>query len=233
VWLSPSRCARSALAAVVLTAGCSQVVNIERNTDAHNLAQLNPFGSVVEYDVDPALVIDVPHRVCIGPVTISAHQPKPDDRPPSPTSAQQWTELPGMLQRSFEAHARVRLEDLDIAVIASKAGEDPIQAALDGCTYLLTADLVEDNEIYTLFWSRRQVGVELRLAAVESDQTVWSARHVDARNEGSLPLDPLSLVVSVVRTQDFASDSDILPSMIDDVMRHLFATFPELPADAK
>jgi hypothetical protein len=221
------------LAAALLTAGCSGVANIARDSDAHNVAQMNPFQSVVEYDVDPAIVLDAPQRVCIGTVTISTKPPKVDDQPQTEKMSQERQTLPTMLQRSLEAHARMRFEDLDIAVTASKSGEDQVQAALDGCTYLLTADLIEDNEIYSVFWSRRQVGVELRLAAVESDQTVWSARHVDSRNEASVPLDPVSLVVSVVRTQDFASDRDILPSMIDDVMRHLFATFPDLPADKK
>lgn len=218
------------LTAGILMAGCSQVATIERNSDAHNLAQLNPFASVVEYDVDPAIVLETPQRICIGPVTMSAKPPALDDPAQTVKIAEERQALPLILQRSLEAHARVRLEDLDIAVTGGKSGEDHIQAALDGCTYLLTADLVEDDAIYSLFWSRRQLGIELRLAAVDSDQTVWSARHVDSRNEGSLPLDPVSLVVSVVRTQDFASDRDILPSMIDDVMRHLFATFPDLPA---
>lgn len=221
--------ARSVLAVILLTVGCSRVVNVEHDSDAHNIAQLNPFASVVEYDVDPAIVLDAPQRVCIGPVTISAKPPTSDDQSQTGKIARERQELPAMLQHSLEAHARVRLEDLDIAVSASKSGDDHVEAALDGCTYLLTADLVEDDEIYSLFWSRRRLGVELRLAAVESDQTVWSARHVDSRNEGSLPLDPVSLVVSVVRTQDFATDRDILPSMIDDVMRRLFATFPDLP----
>jgi len=228
-----SRRACLALAALMLAAGCSQVVNIERDSDAHNIAQLNPFESVVEYDVDPAIVLDAPRHVCIGPVTISAKQAASDGQPQAEKIAQQRKGLPEMLRQSLEAHARVRLEDLDIAVTASKAGEDHVQAALDGCSHLLTANLVEDDEIYSLFWSRRRLGIELRLAAVESDQTVWSARHVDTRNEGSLPLDPVSLVVSVVRTQDFASDRDILPSMIDDVMRRLFAAFPDLSAGRK
>lgn len=221
---------RSALAAILLTAGCSRVVNVAHDSDARNAAQLDPFASVVEYDIDPAIVIDTPRRVCIGSVTTSAEPPKSDDPAQTGKIARERQELPAMLQRSLEAHARMRFEDLDIAVTARKSGEDPVQAALDGCTYLLTADLVEDDEIYSLFWSRRRLGVELRLAAVDSDQTVWSARHVDSRNEGSLPLDPVSLVISVVRTQDFASDRDILPSMVDDVMRRLFATFPDLPA---
>jgi len=226
----PGFTAREVLAAALLMAGCSQVATIERNSDAHNLAQLNPFASVVEYDIDPAIVLETPQRICIGPVTLSAKPRTLDDAAQTARIAQERQALPAMLQRSLEAHARVRLEDLDIAVTASKSGEDHVQAALDGCTYLLTADLVEDDEIYSLFWSRRRVGIELRLAAVDSDQTMWSARHVDSRYEGSLPLDPVSLMVSVVRTQDFASDSDILPSMIDDVMRHLFASFPDLPA---
>lgn len=213
---------------------CSQVVNIGRDSDVHDAAALNPFGQVVEYDVDPALVLDNPRRICIGVVTVSV---KDDVAPPRSDGAATdhkdgpgAVDMPDLLRRSLVAHARMRFEDLGIAVAAAKPDEDPIAAALDGCTYILTANLVEDDQFYTLVWSRRRLGVELRLSDIDTDQTLWTARHVDTRDEASLPLDPFGLMLAAFRAQDFADDKDIRPSMLDDVMRRLFATFPVLAA---
>ena len=234
---------------MVVVAACSQVID-QRDGDARNEAQANPFGSYVEYDVDPGIVLSAPRRICVGAVTVSLKdEAKAEEKPANAQTvldatdqaeidkekadkAKERAELPEMIRRSLVEHARMRLENLDIAVTAARPGEDEFAAALDGCAYWLTADLVTDDQINTLFWARRRLGVELRLANVETDETLWTARHTAARNEASVPLDPVSVVVGVFRTQDFALNQDILPSMVDDVMRRLFATFPALaPSD--
>lgn len=222
-----------ALAGLLLSLpACSQVVNVGRDSDVHNAAALNPFGQVVEYDVDPALVLDYPRRICIGMVTLSVKDgaPAAAKAEMKPKAGGEAASMPDLLRRSLVAHARMRFEDLGITVTAAKPDEDPVAAALDGCTYVLTATLVEDDEFYTLVWSRRRLGVELRLSDIDTDQILWTARHVDTRNEASMPLDPFGLMLAVFRAQDFADDKDIRPSMLDDVMRRLFATFPADPA---
>ncbi len=221
-------------------AGCSQVVNVGRDSDASGTARLNPFSHVIKYDIDPAIVLDYPHRICIGGVTVAPdaekkpeaektgkERPDADKRETGPD--QDKPTVPELVRRSFVGHGLMRLEELGIAVTVVPPGDDAIDAALGGCPYLLTAVLLNDDEFYTLLWSRRRIGVELRLTAVDSDQTLWTARHVSSRNEASVPLDPIGLAVAVFRAQDFADDKDIVPSMIDDVMRRLFATFPALP----
>lgn len=216
--------ALGALGLALAAAACSQVVNVSQDSELHNGAELNPFGHVVEYDVDPAIVLDYPRRICVGAVATPADGAAAD--------AAKTAKLAELIRRSLVAHARMRFEDAGIAVAAAPRDEDPVAAALDGCAYLLTAKLVRDDQFYTLFWSRRRLGLEVRLADLGTDQTLWTARHVDARSEASLPLDPLGLMVGVFRAQDFADDQDIVPSMIDDVVRRILATFPVLPEPA-
>lgn len=236
------------MAGLILATACSRVVD-EPDGDTRHATQLNPFGSYVDYDVDPGIVLDYPRRICIGPVTMSVKDDaKPEKKPPALPQAEateavdpqlvakeaakktkETAELLDLVRQSLEAHARMRFEDLDIAVTAPKAGEDEVAAALGGCSYWLTAKLLRDDQINTLFWARRRLGIELRLTDVDTGETLWTAHHTAARNEASIPLDPVSIAVGIFRTQDFAQDKDVLPSMVDDVMRRLFATFPALP----
>ena len=223
----------ASVSAALLVTACSQVVNVGRDSDAQGTARFNPFGYVIKYDIDPAIVLDYPRRICVGGVTVAQDaEEKPgasNEAAPGPDTAA----VPELVRRSFVAHALMRMDELDIAVTVVPAGGDEVDAAVDGCPYLLTAVLLNSDEFYTLFWSRRRIGVELRLTAVGNEQALWTARHVSSRNEASMPLDPVGLMVAVFRAQDFADDKDIVPSMIDDVMRRLFAAFPVLPKPDK
>jgi len=242
-----SRFSRAAVVAgaLSLAGACSQVVNVGRDSDTQGTARLNPFSSVIKYDIDPAIVLDYPRRICVGGVTVAdgAEKEKKSDKEERPADTAQAAAdgeaqdageptVPDLVRRSLVAHALMRLAALDIAVTVVQAG-DELAAAIEDCPYLLTATLLNNDEFYTLVWSRRRIGVELRLTAVDSDQTLWTARHVSSRNEASMPLDPIGLAVAVFRAQDFAEDKDIVPSMIDDVMRRLFAAFPVLPKPNK
>ena len=232
-FLRPALLGSAVLLAFCLLGACSQVVNIGRDSDAQGAARLNPFNYVVKYDIDPAIVLDYPRRICIGGVAVAADAEKTeknsDALPDKETQAPDKPDVAELVRRSFVAHALLRLEELDIAATVAPSGGDEIDAAVSNCPYLLSAVLLKNDEFYTLFWSRRRIGIELRLTEVDSEQTLWTAQHVSSRNEAAMPLDPVGLAVAIFRAQDFAKDADIVPSMVDDVMRRLFAAFPVLP----
>ena len=58
------------------------------------------------------------------------------------------------------------------------------------------------------------------------DVTLWKARHTASRSDGGLPLSPFSAPLSAFQAASLAGDDDVTPSMVEDVVRRLFATLP-------
>ena len=62
----------------------------------------------------------------------------------------------------------------------------------------------------------------------EPDRTLWKASHVARRSDGSLPLTPISAPIAIYEAGRFSNDQDILPSMIDDTLRRLVISLPDI-----
>jgi hypothetical protein len=101
-------------------------------------------------------------------------------------------------------------------------------AKATGCNAYLIWKVVRAEENYFLVWSQRQVRVEVALFRASDDRLFWQAAHTGRRSDGTLPLSPLSLPFAVFEATDFKADNDVLPSMIDDVVRRLITTLPDL-----
>ena len=103
-------------------------------------------------------------------------------------------------------------------------------ALADGlrCETVVEAEPVGIGDIYALFWAGRQFGLDLRLARARDDATLWQARHIAQRGDGGLPLSLIGLPLAAAMAGRFAADGDALPSMVDDTLRRMTATLPDL-----
>jgi hypothetical protein len=101
-------------------------------------------------------------------------------------------------------------------------------AKATGCNAYLIWRVVNAEDSYFLVWSQRRVRVEAALFRASDDRLYWQAAHTGRRSDGSLPLSPLSLPFAVFEAADFKADNDVLPSMVDDVVRRLIITLPDL-----
>ena len=52
------------------------------------------------------------------------------------------------------------------------------------------------------------------------------AAHTAQRSDGGVPLSLIGAPVSAFRAARFNQDSDVLPSMVDDALRRIFASLP-------
>ncbi|MDH3241489.1 MAG: hypothetical protein OEO83_12585 [Alphaproteobacteria bacterium] len=101
-------------------------------------------------------------------------------------------------------------------------------AKATGCNAYLLWRVVSAEDSYFLVWSQRRLRVEAALYRVGDDRLFWQAAHTGRRSDGTLPLSPLSLPFAVFEATNFTADNDVLPSMIDDVVRRLIITLPDL-----
>lgn len=78
-----------------------------------------------------------------------------------------------------------------------------------------------------LVWSQRDFGLDVEMFR-EPGRTLWKAAHAAHRSDGGVPLSPLSAPFAIYEAARFSNDQDILPSMIDDTLRRLVASLPDI-----
>ena len=77
-------------------------------------------------------------------------------------------------------------------------------------------------------WARQRLVLQIELVRASDGQSLWMAEGVTERNNGALPITPVAAIVGAMRASTLQTNSQILPSMVDDVLRQSFATFPPM-----
>ncbi len=101
-------------------------------------------------------------------------------------------------------------------------------ARATGCDTFVRWQVVKAASEFAVVWSRRQVGLEVEMFRDPGGAVLWKAAHVASRSEGGLPLSFLAVPLNAIEASQFHNDADVLPSMVDDVIRRMFVTLPDL-----
>ena len=96
------------------------------------------------------------------------------------------------------------------------------------CDAYLTWRVVTVEDNYFLVWSERRLGLALALYRARDHKLLWRGAHTGRRSDGSLPLSPFSVPFAAYEATSFKGDNDVLPSMVDDVVRRIIVTLPDL-----
>ena len=114
-----------------------------------------------------------------------------------------------------------------LAFDLNHAGDRRRFGQIENCDVFLRWRAIGSSSAYFLVWSGRDFGLDVELFR-EPGQTLWKASHVAHRSDGNLPLSPLSAPLAIFEAGRFSKDQDILPSMIDDIMRRLVVSLPDV-----
>jgi hypothetical protein len=131
------------------------------------------------------------------------------------------TKIPRVLGR-----AQRRRVTRDLALLLHDPGDRAEYARQTSCRTFAEWALVEATSTFALVWSQQRLGLEVRLVHAGDEAPLWRAAHTASRSDGGVPLSFIGAPVSAFRAARFNQDSDILPSMIDDVLRRMFASLP-------
>jgi hypothetical protein len=96
------------------------------------------------------------------------------------------------------------------------------------CRYGLEITVHAAGSSYVVAWAGRHIALTLKLVRINDEAVLWSARHGLDRSAGGLPTGPLSLVFDTARASVFASDHDGIEALVEDVVRQVAQTFPDL-----
>jgi len=207
-------------ATALVAASCSNTTY--RTYDDPERDQNPLLGREVTYWLNPRIYSARPECAVVLP---------PKDKPPphvvrlvGPALARY---LGGRLPRVIDPLERKRLEKTHGIDLKGKSGRRRFAKA-SGCNAYLVWRVINAENSYFLVWSQRRVRVEAALFRTSDDKLFWQAAHTGRRSDGTLPLSPLSLPFAVFEATNFKADNDVLPSMIDDVVRRLIITLPDL-----
>jgi hypothetical protein len=96
------------------------------------------------------------------------------------------------------------------------------------CPAYLAWRLLHRGDDYVIVWAQRRIGLELKLIRASDESLLWQASHTALRWHGGLPISPASAVFAAADAARLQLDRDVLPSLIDDALRRMFVTLPEL-----
>ncbi len=103
-----------------------------------------------------------------------------------------------------------------------------VLAANMRCSAFVRATVTDWGDDNVLVWARRRFGLDVVLARAADGADLWKARHASYRSDGGLPLSPFSVAFSALEAARFYADGDVLPSLVDDVVRRTVATLPDV-----
>ena len=187
----------------------------------------NPAGGVpglsrnVRFEVTDAFYRDPP--ICLTVLPVSGVD---DDRVTRMVELAAARHLSGKVKRVIGPRERQGLERR-LAFDLQVSGDRRRFASQQRCPHFAQPVLAAVNESYALVWARRQVEITLQIHGISGDQLLWRASHRASRGDGGLPLSPLSLGAAMFSAGRAHSDTDSLPSMVDDSLRRMLKTLPD------
>jgi hypothetical protein len=114
-----------------------------------------------------------------------------------------------------------------LALDLNHAGDRRRFAQIERCDVFVRWRAIGSSNENFLVWSHRDFGLDVEMFRAP-DRTLWKASHVARRSDGGVPLSPLSAPIAIFEAARFSNDKDILPSMIDDTLRRLVASLPDV-----
>lgn|GEM_PF-832618 len=94
------------------------------------------------------------------------------------------------------------------------------------CRFYVNAELYDLGDEFAVVFSEKHVGIKIDMMRFEDDEPVWQAAHTVWRADGGMPLSPMGALGGIASAAMFSSDTEILPSLVDDAMRRMVRTLP-------
>ena len=131
------------------------------------------------------------------------------------------------VQRVIGPRSRHKAEQ-KLALDLSDRQDQKRFAKIENCRFFLTIHEAISDDVYALVWSERSLTLALTIQRARDGAVVWRATHSASRSDGGLPLSPFSLGGAAIRAGMLHGDQEALPSLLDDAMRRMFVTLPDM-----
>ena len=96
------------------------------------------------------------------------------------------------------------------------------------CPFGINISTAQRNRDYFVVWSQQRLILTLDLKSMGQKKTLWSAHHSAKRSGGGIPLSPISFAINAAEAGLHQNDNDVAASLIDDAVRRMIVTLPDL-----
>lgn len=183
---------------------------------------MNPIEEVVWYEVKDGYYRLAPNCVVILPIYLSERD------------AHNNQAVEESLARNISVNFSKIIQTTELRRIAKANGYDlqnpsHVQsiAKLSQCQTILNAQAWGGEDIDIGFWTQKRVGLELNLQD-DKGNILWQARHVATRSDGAMPISPLGAIAGLAIAANFRNNQEAEYSLIDDAIRRMVKTLPNL-----
>ena len=208
------------LLAGLLLAACQSTTY--RPVTRHEAPTASPMDRRVDFHVDKELYRDPPDCVVVLP-TKGIDDPGLARR----IAAAYGRRLAGRVDRVILPQQRRRLARASALDLEHEADLRRF-AALQRCAFHARAVNGRMSDSYMVVWSEKRIGFTLSLSRTSDEKALWWASHTARRGDGGLPMSPLSLLGSAAVAGSFHADEEIVDSLIDDALRRMIRTLPDM-----
>jgi len=216
--------ALAALFAVSL-AGCNEVAYV-RHQDRLAVTAGDPeegFGRKVDYHLGSAFYMTPPACVMIVPITGKDLTPEVKRAVEDTVGRHLTTRFDRIIDaRRVVGEARRRVFD------PVNADDRKRLARALRCDSFAEIDSAGVGSIFAIVWTEISVNIAITLKRSRDGEVLWRGRHRARRGDGGMPLSIFGVGGGALAAGKLANDTDALPSIIDDSVRRMMASLPDI-----
>lgn len=215
----------AALLAAALLAGCTDVAYV-RHADQKAVGgkvEDENFGRQVDYHLGRAFYATPPSCVMVMPAA-DKDLPQHLARAIEDTVGRHLTTRVDRIvdARRVQGEARRRIYD------PANAPDRRRLARALRCDTIAEIDRAGVGSVFAVVWTEISVNIGLTLKRASDGAVLWRGRHRARRGDGGMPLTIFGAGGGALAAGRLASDGDALPSIIDDSVRRMMASLPDV-----
>ncbi len=210
----------TALASLLAATGCTEMRYVPISAEEPGTDSLRRLERVVEYERSDELLTQPFACVLLLPIA------------GEPVAAP----LVAAIEESITRHLALRIPRVIVGdfrdqqaryhgvTIASMRDALPLATTMK-CEALVEARVIAAEGTFVIFYAGYQLGLDLRVVRVRDSKELFRSRHTGSRSSGGLPVS-LAAPVSVWSAASLARDEEAIHSLVDELVRRLFVTWP-------
>ena len=215
------RLQRTAAALVLIFAAACAPVQY-RAEDSAGKSESSLFERTVDFRLDRRFYDDLPRCAFIVPSDLARTHPG-KARVVEDAVARH---LSHRLERVIGPHRRDRLMRERAIDPTTPQGRKRF-AASTRCNAAIEIATAGPDSTFAIVWAQAKLQLSVRLVRTADGTELWRATHTASRSEGTLPLSPVSIPLGAFSAGRLHGDTDVFPSMADDVARRLSVSLPD------
>jgi hypothetical protein len=96
------------------------------------------------------------------------------------------------------------------------------------CGAIIMLETTGAEGSYAVVFAQLKFALKVTMKRIKDNLILWQGAHQASRSGGGVPFGLISIPVKAIQAGRFSNDEDVLPSLVDDVARRIFASLPNM-----